>query len=1075
MLPGKFQVRAWAKFGASGQRLGDSQHDARKFQEGGKGMCRCIPLLGRPLGGGRALFDVGQDLLTEPGEHREVSQVFIVVFPDQLGGQGKHSRFEILVGQGPRREVVLGDPVVAEFVPAFAHGLVDSEVDFGSMRMGPGLAYTEETDPLEGARIIKSWESIEGRQFLIEAVPYLEAEGFLEDLDLTSSIQPPGRWVPGRSGLVGLLARRGKQPDAGHFIARAELGAGRPGFMLDYSVLNSTLTNMVFRGDQTYYCSGLTVLYQTSRIEGGTVVKYANTNSAELRFVGPVLFETSAYRPAIFTAQDDNTVGQIINGSSGNPTNTYAVSALQFWSVPAPLTIEHIRVAYAYHGLILYVPSGHVLRHAQFVRCTRGIWCSGTAVTTQNVLFHETLTPFIIRNEATATGENLTLHQATRVVDASNALSLTNSLLVSVTNWTYSFYGASNATNSSGSAFQTIGAGNHYLANGSPYRNAGTTNLSAGLLTQLRQRTTHPPILLGNVSVNTVLSPQAPRDTGPPDLGYHYEPIDYIASNVLVSATLTLTNGVALGASGSYGLRIQSGGRVASEGLPHVLNRVVSLANVQEQPIATGGATFIDLPSGLYPIMEFRFTDLSVRQGAQGTILANATINPFQLFSFQHGQLRGAILSCYPSTSSIVTATLLNNLVERTTLSFGHSYYSQNTLFYVSLYNNLFRNGSLHLTYDTGTYNPSWYVRDNLFDGTSQSPSGNAWNTYILRGYNGFISGTSNSLGGSNNVTGLTADYQIGPLGPFYYPTGGGASSLTNLIKGGSRTAPNAGLYHFTVLTDQTKAGTNTLSIGYHYVATGPGTNGLVGCWALDEGAGSTASDSSGFGHHGTLINSPTWAPGYWGSALTFSVDRYVTVPSHAQHSFPTNDFTIAAWVNPVTSGSVVAKGTGSSASGTEYILHVNSQGFYFRGAWRTSAALSVPTGVWSHVAVTYSHSNQTLRFYRNGALITTTVISGSYATDLTRALHIGRQGSSVQNNLNGTADDIRIYRRALSSGEIAALHHMMPVDTDGDGLPDYFEDRNGNGIFNTGETDWQTSNTGMSGDGTLQVFTPLK
>jgi hypothetical protein len=198
-------------------------------------------------------------------------------------------------------------------------------------------------------------------------------------------------------------------------------------------------------------------------------------------------------------------------------------------------------------------------------------------------------------------------------------------------------------------------------------------------------------------------------------------------------------------------------------------------------------------------------------------------------------------------------------------------------------------------------------------------------------------------------------------------------------------------------------------------------------------------------------------------------------VPSHAQHSFPTNDFTITAWVNPVTSGSVVAKGTGASASGTQYILHVNGQGFYFRGAWRTSSALSIPVNVWTHVAVTYTHSNQTLRFYRNGALITTTVISGSYATDLTRALHIGRQGSSVQNNLNGTADDVRIYRRALSSGEIAALHHMMPVDTDGDGLPDYFEDRNGNGIFNTGETDWQTSNTGMDAAAALQVFTPLK
>jgi hypothetical protein len=697
-------------------------------------------------------------------------------------------------------------------------GLEDSDLDFGSMRMGPGLAYTDETDPLEGIRILKSWESIEGRQFLIEAVPYLEAEPFLETLDLVRSIQPPGRWVPNRSGLAGLLARRGKQPDAGHFIARAGAGAGRPGFTLDYSVLDSTLNNMVFRGDETYYCSGLTHLYETTRIEGGTVVKYANTNSAELRFHGPVLFETSACRPAFFIARDDDSVGQTISGSSGNPTNNYSPYALRFWNVSTPVTIQHIRVSHANFGMVLYAPSGHVVQHVQFVRCSTPIGSSGNSFTTRNLLMHHAATRgFHLLSGSTATGENLTLHEVAQVVNTSNALSLTNSLLVSVTNWTYSFYGANNATNSSSSAFQSVGAGHHYLAAHSPYRNAGTTNLSAGLLTQLRQRTTHPPILLDNVSVNTFLSPQATRDTGLPDLGYHYEPIDYIASNVLVSATLTLTNGVALGVSGSYGLRMQSSGRVASEGLPHVLNRVVSLANVQEQPVATGGNTFIDLPSGLYPIMEFRFTDLSIRQGALGTILANNGFNPFQLLSFQHCQIRGATLGLWPSTSSTVTATLLNNRLERSSLSFAHSYYSQNTPFYVSLYNNLFRNGFLYLNYDSGTYNPYWYVRDNLFDGTSQYLSGNAWGTYIQRGYNGFISGTTNSLGGSNNKTGLTADYQTGPLGPFYYPASG--ANLTQLINAGSRTASSAGLYHFTTTTNQFKEATSTVDIGYHYVA----------------------------------------------------------------------------------------------------------------------------------------------------------------------------------------------------------------------------------------------------------------
>jgi hypothetical protein len=50
------------------------------------------------------------------------------------------------------------------------------------------------------------------------------------------------------------------------------------------------------------------------------------------------------------------------------------------------------------------------------------------------------------------------------------------------------------------------------------------------------------------------------------------------------------------------------------------------------------------------------------------------------------------------------------------------------------------------------------------------------------------------------------------------------------------------------------------------------------------------------------------------------------------------------------------------------------------------------------------------------------------------------------------------------------------PIDTDGDGFgPDYLEDRNGNGTFDSGETDWQNSNSGINGTTTLIVFTPLR
>jgi hypothetical protein len=49
-----------------------------------------------------------------------------------------------------------------------------------------------------------------------------------------------------------------------------------------------------------------------------------------------------------------------------------------------------------------------------------------------------------------------------------------------------------------------------------------------------------------------------------------------------------------------------------------------------------------------------------------------------------------------------------------------------------------------------------------------------------------------------------------------------------------------------------------------------------------------------------------------------------------------------------------------------------------------------------------------------------------------------------------------------------------QPVDTDGDGIPDYAEDRNGNGTADAGERNWNASETVPTPPG-LKVFTPLK
>ena len=61
-----------------------------------------------------------------------------------------------------------------------------------------------------------------------------------------------------------------------------------------------------------------------------------------------------------------------------------------------------------------------------------------------------------------------------------------------------------------------------------------------------------------------------------------------------------------------------------------------------------------------------------------------------------------------------------------------------------------------------------------------------------------------------------------------------------------------------------------------------------------------------------------------------------------------------------------------------------------------------------------------------------------------------GYRGPSGTDPGYANANEVWIYtRNALFS---------TPLDYDGDGLPDYFEDRNGNGSVDSGETDWRSA-----------------
>ncbi|MGA4990008.1 LamG domain-containing protein [Nonomuraea bangladeshensis] len=200
-------------------------------------------------------------------------------------------------------------------------------------------------------------------------------------------------------------------------------------------------------------------------------------------------------------------------------------------------------------------------------------------------------------------------------------------------------------------------------------------------------------------------------------------------------------------------------------------------------------------------------------------------------------------------------------------------------------------------------------------------------------------------------------------------------------------------------------------------------TTGLVAAYGMNEGTGTTVSDSSGLGNTGEA-ESTTWAGGKYGQALSFNgTFSWVAVP-HAASLRLTTGMTLSAWVRPSTVAawrSVAAKELGSE--GLSYGLYASTDGSVPTGwaqtsadSWTTADGTSpLAVNTWSHLAVTYD--NAALRLFVNGRQVTQTPLSGAIADD-GGALRIG--GNNVWGEFfKGLIDEVRIYNRAQSASEI--------------------------------------------------------
>jgi len=210
----------------------------------------------------------------------------------------------------------------------------------------------------------------------------------------------------------------------------------------------------------------------------------------------------------------------------------------------------------------------------------------------------------------------------------------------------------------------------------------------------------------------------------------------------------------------------------------------------------------------------------------------------------------------------------------------------------------------------------------------------------------------------------------------------------------------------------------------------------LVGWWRFEEGSGTDANDSSGYGNHGTLNGDPNWVAGKEGSyALDFdAVGDYVNVPDTDDSLDVDSNLTIAAWVKlNSTAAAVTIAGKQPSgvaadnfpgnylfmmvAGGKLRLVHQTSTGTDFVYYESTT---TVGAGDWDHAAVTLVEGG-TVEFYIDGSPAGTTAQSATFGIVNDEPVRIGVKKNAVT-WFNGTMDDLRIYNSALSEADIGDI-----------------------------------------------------
>ena len=217
----------------------------------------------------------------------------------------------------------------------------------------------------------------------------------------------------------------------------------------------------------------------------------------------------------------------------------------------------------------------------------------------------------------------------------------------------------------------------------------------------------------------------------------------------------------------------------------------------------------------------------------------------------------------------------------------------------------------------------------------------------------------------------------------------------------------------------------------------------LVANWTFEPAtiSGSTVSDISGDNLYATIYGNVTPVPGKIGQALSFDgVSGYLRTQPDLRPAM-VGDLTLAMWIRTTNASRTESLISKYDLSGAEdgYIIETNAAGYLavqLGGANLQANGLIVDgvhkinDGQWHHAAVII-RAGQDVSFYVDGGLSSVYYLTSSQG-GFTPPVTIGGGVATHSNPFTGSLDETRIYSRALSTPEIAALYGGTVTTTAG-------------------------------------------